>query len=125
MAIFNKNSTKLSKEQIFNIAVLVVAFMIGMYAPFYLTFLLGAAIGQWFASWYAKRAEVNRGLIKFIAWSNVLTWFSIPIGLFTGLATLEFSKTAGLESKKYKILAIVGIVLSLINLGFGIITKFE
>ncbi|MFH1089332.1 MAG: hypothetical protein V1716_02830 [Candidatus Uhrbacteria bacterium] len=107
---------KITKDQIFTIIVLVVAFMVGMYAPFYLFFLLGAAIGQWFGKWYAKRPKVSKGLIKFIAWSNVLTWLSIPIGLFTSLAVLELSKTAGPDSKKFKTLAIVGIVLSLLNL---------
>jgi len=116
---------KITKDQIFTIAILVVAFMVGMFAPFYLFFLLGAAVGQWFGKWYAKRIKVSKGLIKFIVWSNVLTWLSIPIGLFTGFAALELGKTAGSESKKYKTLAIIGIVLSLLNLVFGILMSLE
>jgi len=125
MPIFNKQSMKISKDQIFTIAILVIAFAVGMYAPFYLIFLLGAAVGQWFGKWYVKRPKVNQSLIKFIAWSNVLTWLSIPVGLFTGLATWEFSKTAGAESQKCKTLATVGIVLSIINLLLGIMMRLE
>ncbi|MFH1253006.1 MAG: hypothetical protein V1664_01595 [Candidatus Uhrbacteria bacterium] len=114
---------KMTKEQIFTVAILVAAVFVGMYFPFYLVFLLGAAVGQLFGRWYAKKPKTNPGLIKFIVWSNVLTWISIPIGLFTGFSAWEFSKMTGPESKKYKTLAIVGIVLSLANLLFGVLTS--
>ncbi len=78
-------------------------------------------IGQWFGKWYLKRKNINITLIQWIVWSNILTWLLPPLGILTSFATLEFSNNFPKESKKYKTVAIIGIVASLLNALSGIL----
>ena len=84
--------------------------------------LIPVLIGLFFPGWYLKRTNINSSLIKGIAYSNLITWFLPPIGLMTSIATFSFSSSEKIENRqKYKKLAIVGIVLSVINSVLGII----
>ena len=79
-------------------------------------FLIAVLIGLYFPSWYLKKENVNKSLIKGIAWSNVITWFLPPLGLMVSITTFGFSYSEKVEDRqKYKKLAIVGLVLSIIN----------
>ena len=79
-------------------------------------FLIPVLVGLYFPSWYLKKENVNKSLIKGIAWSNVITWFLPPLGLMVSITTFGFSRSDKVEGRqKYKKLAIVGFVLSIIN----------
>jgi F0F1-type ATP synthase assembly protein I len=108
--------------------------LVGLIAGFVLWKFLGLApfililtfiIGDWFSKWYCKRQKISQTLIKWIVWLNVLTWFLPPLGIFTGSAALQFSNHVEQEKKKYKILAAIGIGLSLINAIFGVIIRMR
>lgn len=86
-------------------------------------FLFAFLIGVYFPGWYFKRQKVNYTFIKWFVWSNILTWFLPPLGILTGFAAFGFSNLVKQEKKKYKILAIIGIILSLINAIVGIIIR--
>jgi hypothetical protein len=104
----------------------IIAFVLWKFlglAPFILMVVF--ILGGWLAQWYFKRRKVSQALIKLIVWSNVLTWFLPFLGMFTGSAALQFSNLVEQEKKKYKILAITGIGLSLINAIAGIIIKLR
>lgn len=90
-------------------------FVVILVVPYY--------IGQWFPKWYFKREKINYSLVNWIAWSNVLTWLLPPLGILTGVATFEFSSLVRQEGKKYKLLAIISIALSVVNAVVGIIIK--
>lgn len=83
---------------------------------FFFIFLIAALIGLYFPGWYLKKENINKSLIRGIAWSNVITWFLPPLGLMVSIATLGFSYSEKVEGRqKYKKLAIVGLTLSIIN----------
>ena len=83
---------------------------------FFFIFLIAVLIGLYFPGWYLKKTNVNKQLIKGIAWSNVITWFLPPLGLMVSIATFGFSYSEKVEDRqKYKKLAIVGFVLSILN----------
>ncbi len=91
-------------------------------APFVLFFLI--LICAWFPKWYFKRHRVNHAVGKCIVWSNILTWFLPPLGMLTGFTALELSNVVEQEKKTYKVLAFVGIGLSLANAIAGIIIRW-
>jgi hypothetical protein len=88
-----------------------------------LLFIACYAVGEWFHKWYLKREHVNPDVIKWIVWSNVLTWFLPPLGIMTGFAALGFSNHFSDNMKKYKTLAIIGIFASLINALSGVLLR--
>lgn len=102
----------------------IVRFL-GPYAIGLIAFLIifaGAGfIGNLWAKSYIKREKINTKLISVVARSNFLTWIIPILGVFTGFATLKFTEHPQLEGKeKYRTLAIVGIILSIVNLVIGI-----
>jgi ribosomal protein L40E len=84
-------------------------------------FLVAYLLGQWFPKWYFKRDQINWAVVKFIAWSNLLTWILPPMGILTGTASFEFYKLLGSENKKYKYLALFSIIFSVLNAITGIL----
>ncbi|MCX5633325.1 MAG: hypothetical protein NTW93_06610 [Phycisphaerae bacterium] len=123
------SNAKEKEKPILDIVVRIGCFIIGFVlwkflglAPFIL--LLAFIIGEPLAKWYFERQKVNQTFIKWIVWSNVLTWFLLPpLGILTGSMALQFSNLVEQEKKKYKILAITGIGLSLINAIAGFIMR--
>jgi|GEM_PF-1842155 uncharacterized membrane protein len=109
-------------NQIISIVSVIGAFIVGRFLGLItFVFLFAILIGQWFPKWYIKKKKVNYSLVNWIAWSNVLTWLLPPLGILTGVATFEFSNLIEQTNKKYKSLAIISIVLSVVNAIFGII----
>lgn len=51
---------------------------------------------------------------KIIAWSNLVTWLLPPLGFFTSSYTFVIAKNSP-KSRKYWILASIGLSLSLLN----------
>lgn len=114
------------KTSVFNSIISVVffiaAFAIGRFLGLVVFLFIGAwSIGEWFPKWYMKREKVNASLIKWIVWSNVLTWLLPPLGVMTGFAALGFSNHFPNDTKKYKTVAIIGIVASLLNALSGVL----
>ena len=129
--IDNKKQSNLSSTQLMgiigSILILIIGKSMGKYlgfAPFIfiLIIIFIISIGSWFPKWYVKRGRVNQSFIRVIAWSNLITWFLPVLGLLTGVLTIKFY-ILGKGEKKYKILGIVSIILSIINAVIGIIIK--
>ncbi len=109
-------------DQIVTVGSIIIGFVIGRYLGLVVFLFLGALfVGQWFPKWYLKREHVNLTLVKWIVWSNVLTWLLPPLGVMTGFAALEFGNHFPADRKKYKIIAIIGIVASLLNALSGVL----
>lgn len=125
-----KNETTLvtpdKKTSVFNSIISVVffiaAFAIGRFLGLVTFLFIGAwALGEWFPKWYMKREKVNSSLVKWIVWSNVLTWLLPPLGVLTGFAALEFSNYFPANRKKYKTIAIIALIASFINALSGVL----
>ncbi len=109
-------------DQVVTFGSIVVGFIIGKYLGLVLfLFIFAWLIGQWFPKWYMKRGRINASVVKWIVWSNVLTWLLPPLGVMTGFAALEFSNHFPSDTKKYKTIAIIGIVASLLNALSGVL----
>tara|TARA_B100000745_G_C20151287_1_gene394705 strand:- start:1395 stop:1886 length:492 start_codon:yes stop_codon:yes gene_type:complete len=119
-------TTSEEKTGVFNSIVSVVffiaAFAIGRFLGLVVFLFIGAwALGEWFPKWYMKRDKVNTTLVKWIVWSNVLTWLLPPLGILTGFAALKFGDFFPAENKKYRIIAIIGLIASVLNALSGIL----
>lgn len=111
-------------DQVVTFGSIIIGFVIGKYLGLVVFLFLGALyVGQWFPKWYLKRERANITLVKWIVWSNVLTWLLPPLGIMTGFAALEFGNHFPGERKKYKTIAIIGIVASLINALWGVLNN--
>lgn len=116
------------KTSVFNSIVSVVffiaAFAIGRFLGLVVFLFIGAwAIGEWFPKWYMKREKVNVSLVKWIVWSNVLTWLLPPLGVLTGFAALKFGDYFPGESKKYKTIAVIALIASILNAISGVLMR--
>lgn len=116
------------KTSVFNsiISVLffIAAFAIGRFLGLIVFLFIGAwAIGEWFPKWYLKRERANVTLVKWIVWSNVVTWLLPPLGVMTGFAALKFGDYFPGESKKYKTIAVLALIASIINAISGILIR--
>ncbi|MFA5755267.1 MAG: zinc-ribbon domain-containing protein [Candidatus Paceibacterota bacterium] len=123
VAVDKKTDTpKIIIDQVVTFVSVIIGFIIGKYLGLVLfIFIFAFLIGQWFPKWYMKRGKINITLVKLIVWSNVLTWLLPPLGIMTGFAALEFGNHFPEDSKKYKTIAIIGIVVSLFNVLAGIL----
>lgn len=123
VAVDKKTDTsKIVIDQIVTFISVIIGFIIGKYLGLGLfIFIFAFLIGQWFPKWYMKRDKINITLVKLIVWSNVLTWLLPPLGIMIGFATLEFGNYFPENSKKYKTIAIIGIVASFFNAFAGIL----
>lgn len=114
------------KTSVFNSIISVVffiaAFVIGRFLGLVTFLFIGAwALGEWFPKWYMKREKVNLSLVKWIVWSNVLTWLLPPLGVLTGFSALKFADYFPSENKKYKIIAVIALVASILNAISGVL----
>jgi hypothetical protein len=109
-------------DQVVTFGSIIIGFIIGKYLGLVVFLFLGALLlGQWFPKWYLEREKINITLVKWIVWSNVLTWLLPPLGIATGFAALEFGNHFPGDRKKYKTVAIIGIVASLLNALSGVL----
>lgn len=114
-------------NNIVRIISIIGGYFIARYLGFLITIIFFGAflLGIWFPIWYLKRENINHPLIKWIVWSNIVSWFLPPLGIITGMAALGFSASAGHKKKQYTILAITGLSLALINAGWGIYSGLQ
>jgi len=116
------STAKTVLDQVVTFGSIIIGFIIGKYLGLVVFLFLGALLlGQWFPKWYLKREHINITLVKWIVWSNVLTWLLPPLGIATGFAALEFGNHFPGDRKKYKTVAIIGIVASLLNALSGVL----
>lgn len=114
--------TKTVLDQVVTFASIVIGFIIGKYLGLVVfLFIFAWLIGQWFPKWYLKRGHANITLVKWIVWSNVLTWLLPPLGMMTGFAALEFANHFPGDSKKYKTIAIIALAASFLNALSGVL----
>jgi hypothetical protein len=119
------------KTSIFNSIISIIsilffigAFVFGRFLGLTAFLFIGAwALGEWFPKWYMKRKKINITLVKWIVWSNILTWLLPPLGVMTGFAALEFANYFPVDSKKYKTIAIITLIVSFLNALGGILIK--
>lgn len=111
-------------DQIITVVAWIGGFALGRYLGLSIfIFLIAYFIGKWFPEWYLKKDKVNMSVVKLVVWSNLATWFLPPLGILTGFAALGFSNSFPGEKQKYKILAVVGIALALVNAAWGILNN--
>ena len=109
-------------NSIISVAFFIAAFVIGRFLSLVTFLFIGAwALGEWFPKWYMKRGKVNLSLVKWIVWSNVLTWLLPPLGVLTGFAALEFADYFPSENKKDKSIAVIALVASILNAISGVL----
>lgn len=103
-------------DQILGVIAFVAAFALGKYLGMtYFLLIIPGILGWYLASWYVKKTIHQNKLTKFIAWSNLITWFIPIVGFFTSAASIKFNESFGKKDKKYIILGIIGLAFSLIN----------
>lgn len=109
------------------IASFVLAYALSSYIGWVaLLFVAPVVIGIWFPSWYFKKKNSNKGLIKWLAWSNLVSWLVPLLGLLTSISTFSSQPFTEIESKgKFKILAMIGILLSIGNAAIGILLNLN
>ncbi len=112
-------------KKVLNILVFIFAFALFRYLGLVgLLFLAAYYLGDWIAKWYCKRPKVNEKVLSFFSWANVITWLLPPFGVFNASLTYGFVVNSKSEAKnKYRNLAIVGGVLSIINAAIGILQR--
>ncbi|MEX0910107.1 MAG: zinc-ribbon domain-containing protein [Candidatus Paceibacterota bacterium] len=109
-------------NSITSIVFFIAAFALGKFLGLVVFLFIAAwAVGEWFPKWYMEREKVNVTLVKWIVWSNSLTWLLPPLGVMTGFAALKFSDYFPGASRKYKIIAIVALIASILNAISGIL----
>lgn len=105
----------------------LVGFLIGYYGGIavFLIFLASVLIGLQFAKWYTRKEKISLRLINFIIWSNLITWLIPPLGILTGTIAIQFSNDleSKCNTKKHRILGVIGILISLANGSLGIYTQ--
>lgn len=107
---------------IISVVFFIAAFAIGRFLGIVVLLFIGAwSLGEWFPKWYMKREKANMTLVKWVVWSNTLTWLLPPLGIATGFAALGFGDYFPGDRKKYRTIAIIGIVASLLNALSGIL----
>lgn len=73
-------------------------------------------LGDWIAQWYLKRRVINEGVINFLAWANLIVWVLPPLGIFTASLVYGLCRRSEVtSSRRCKILAIIGALLSVMN----------
>lgn len=111
-------------NSIISVIFFIAAFVIGRFLGLVVLLFIGAwVIGEWFPKWYMKREKVNISLIKWIVWSNILTWLLPPLGVLTGFATLKFGEYFLGESKKYRTIAVIALIASVLNAISGVLMR--
>lgn len=112
-------------KSILGILAFIVAFALFRYLGIVGLLFIGAYyLGNWIAKWYCKRKTINEKVLSFVSWTNVVSWLLPPLGIFTASLAYGFSVQSKSESsKKYRNLAIVGAVLSIINAAIGILQR--
>lgn len=108
-------------QKIIGIFAFILAFLAGKYFGFLVfIFLIAVFLGLWFPKWYLKRDRAFPSIIGIIAWSNLITWLLPPLGILTGCASLQFSYLLPTKYKRYLILGVIGLILSIANAALGI-----
>lgn len=114
-------------KQIFNVLITIAAGIIGYnlgiaYFILLAPILLGIYVPKWCIK---KKINIKHSIIKFIAWSNIITWFVPIVGLFTSCFILSLYQQIDFPNKKkYKTIAIVGLTLTVINSASGFVIKY-
>ena len=105
----------------------VVAYALFRYVGLVGLLFLGAfLIGVWFPGWYFKKTSSNKAVIKWLSWSNLLTWFLPPLGILISVATYKSMPYSDSQSQnRVRNLAIIGFVLSIGNAAVGVIQALQ
>jgi hypothetical protein len=78
--------------------------------------VISGLIGYLLGNWYSERKKINNSLVKFIAWSNILTWFVPVVGFATSCFIYKYENMSKAKNKKFYYLSIIGFILSLITI---------
>lgn len=111
-----------NKIFIFLLAGLILGWYYGVY--FILTYILFAGaflLGLLFGNWYSSKKKQNT-LISIIAWSNLFAGILLPpLGVLVASTTYAFAqKVSKKEKNKFKVLWIIGVVITVINALVGV-----
>lgn len=101
---------------------IVIGALLGYYLGLVLLLFIGALmLGSWFAKWYIERGHVNPKVINFVVFMNWIAWFIPVLGILFGFATLGFAEHFPARRKKYRTLAVGGMIVSIINAFIGVL----
>lgn len=105
---------------VIRILVIIGSYVLGrILGIIFFIFILAIIIGDWFPKWFIRKYGIKKSFFNVIAWANVLTWIFPIVGILTGIASLKLSKEL-VETKKFRNLGYVGIILSSTNVLLGI-----
>lgn len=119
-----KTRSESKREKILGWVAAAVGFCIGKYFGI-LVFTIFAAsciIGYYFARLLYKKNKLQIKLVKFIIWSNILTWTLPPLGLITSVFTIQIGEYDMNQKIKCRILGISSCCLALISAVVGMLT---
>lgn len=109
-------------SQVLRFVSIVIGVLLGYYLGLVLFIFIGALmLGAWFSKWYIQRGHINPKLINFIVYMNWVSWFIPVLGILFGFATLGFADHFPARRKKYRTLAVCGMIASIINAFIGIL----
>ncbi len=114
------SKTKGVISRVVGIIFILIAIAVGRYLGQTLGILYIFLLIPGLAGYYLPKYYINKPrFIRFLAWSNVITWLLPFAGLYTAISTL---KTASSSKKKvkYETLGIIGLSLSVINCLLGV-----
>ena len=72
-------------------------------------------IGIKIAGWYLKKEKKNHRIMRYFIFSNFILWVVPFLGIPIGFMSLKFSNYFSEKSKKFRIISIIGIVMSVLN----------
>lgn len=113
-------------NKVIGILAFIVAFVLFRFLGLVGLFFLAAYfIGIWISNWIIKKGNVDGKLAKWLAWSNVVTWFIPLVGILTVAASYNFSNTKTVNKQTYRNLALLGLLLTLINAIWGTLQRLN
>lgn len=123
METSSKKQNRITDYLVYFIGAILITFGVD---PLLIALLLVVNLaGDLIAAWYSKRKTITTKIIGFFAWISLITWVIPGLGILTSsLAYNLYSKSKITSQKKYKIFAIIGMVLAGVNAAMpGILRK--
>lgn len=92
----------------------------------YLIFGSSYYIAKYIAKWSLRKKILGPKVQKFIGWSNIITWFIPPVGIFTATMTLTIIEGIPTQqNKKFRILSWICICLAVVNGIIGVWQRMQ
>lgn len=78
--------------------------------------LIPLLVGSWIGKYYLNKKNIKTGFVKFVLWSNIITWVIPLVAMLTIGASIQFnSKNKNKDKIKYLIIIVISFILTYIN----------